>query len=569
MRWTVSVLVLLAAACDSAGSDPARSPVTGVDASFSRRFVDITEESGIRFRHVTGGYGDKLMPETLGSGAAFLDYDGDGNLDIFLVNSRSWPGHQKPGARLARCALYRGNGDGTLVDVTLETGAGISLHGMGCCVGDPDGDGDPDIYVTAVGDNVLLLNDGGVFQDATRAAGVAGGRWGEDNPEWSTAATFLDIDNDGDLDLFVTNYVEWTPETEIFTTLEGVHKAFTTPDRYVGLPCRLFLNRGDATFEDVSERAGLLGHKGKSLGIALWDLDGNGFTDIVVANDTQPNFLFFNRGGGVLEEQGLRAGIAYDDTGRARAGMGIDIADYGNDGVPGVAIGNFSLEPMSLYRWQARGVFISHAEEAGLALRTFRPLAFAIKFLDLDLDGRQDLVVVNGHIEPDIARVEPEQSHAQPLQLFKGVAAGRFVDVSASAGADFQRPIVGRGLAAGDIDGDGDLDLLITTNGGTPVLLRNDSGSPGVRNHYLRVRVVEADGNRDSLGAVVTVRAGGITQTRRVGGGSSYLSESERILTFGLGSATHVEELRTRWPGGEERVTPVTEVDIAVTVKKS
>ena len=443
---------------------------------------------------------------------------------------------------------------------------------MGCAAADYDADGDEDVYVTALGDNVLLRNDGGVFHDATVAAGVAGGRWrdrdGASHPEWSTAAVWADFDRDGDLDLFVANYVEWTPAGEIFTTLDGVHKAFTTPDRYPGLPCRFFRNRGDGVFDDATVEAGLERHAGKALGAALWDFDGDAHLDIAVANDTRPNFLFLGRERGGFEEAGLRLGIAYDESGRARAGMGIDACDYANDGVPGVAIGNFSAEPMSLYRWDAAGGFRSVAAQAGIAQATYQPLTFGVIFADLDLDGLLDLVVANGHIEPDISRTHPEMSHAQRLQLFRGRGGGAFDDVSAAAGNDVAVPRVARGLAAGDIDGDGDLDLLVTQNGGAPALLRNDPAPGAAPPRFLRLRLHGRGANRAAVGALARMTAGGVTQTRLVRTGSSYLSQSELTLTFGLGAATRVDRLSIRWPGGAESTHPIDEIDRTVDVRE-
>jgi hypothetical protein len=526
-------------------------------------FTEITREAGLEFRHVTGGFGEKRLPETLGSGAAFLDLDQDGNLDIFLVNSNWWPGHVPAGAATPACALYRGLGNGRFMDATAASGADISLYGMGCAVADYDGDGRDDVYVTGLDRNVLLRNTGGALRDVTAEAGAGGGSWtdraGRTHHEWSTAAAWADVELDGDLDFLVANYVEWTPETEIFTTLDGVHKAFTTPDRYPGLPCRLFLNDGSGRFQDATAAAGMASAKGKALGIALWDFDGNRLPDFVVANDTQPNFLFLNHGGR-FEEAGLAAGIAYDESGRARAGMGIDIQDHAKGGVR-VAIGNFSDEPMSLYRWAAGepARFDSEAGRAGVALATYASLTFGVLFADMNLDGVEDLVIANGHIEPDIARSHPTQSHAQSPQLFLGRGDGTFAERTAAAGADFAARRVGRGLAAGDVDGDGDLDLLLTTNGGPAALLRNDLARGA--HHHLRVRLHGKGKNTGALGAVVRLTAGGVTQTRMARTGSSYLSQSERTLTFGLGAATAVERLTVRWPSGEERSVPVPGVD--------
>jgi hypothetical protein len=520
---------------------------------WSVELVDITRKAGIDFRHENGAYGAKYLPETLGSGVAFLDYDSDGILDLYFVNGDHWPGHAPASAPRPRCELYRGRGDGSFEAVGERTGAAISLYGTGCSVADYDGDGDDDIYVTSLGDNVLLANEGGVFRDRTLAAGVAGGRWlardGMEHPEWSTGSAWADFDRDGDLDLFVINYVEWTVASDIFTTIDGTTKAFTTPERYVGLPARYYRNRGDGTFEDRSRDAGIASLRGKALGIAIWDFDANGFIDVVVANDTRPNFLFLGHEGGRFTELGLEFGIAYDDTGRARAGMGIDIAEYAHDGVPAVAIGNFSEEPLSLYRWRPGMGFLSAAKDAGLDRATFGPLTFGVLFADIDLDGYDDLLVINGHIEPDIATARQGEHYAQRPQLFRGRAGG-FEDVSERSGADFSRALVGRGLAIGDIDRDGDLDVVVTTCGGAPVLWRNDSsGTPPSRS--LRVDLRGRGANTRALGARISVRAGGTTRVRLARTGSSYLSQSESTSTFGLGVRDSADQIHVRWPHGE------------------
>lgn len=538
---------------------------------FDCTFVDISATSGIRFRHVTGGYGDKLLPETMGSGCALLDFDGDERLDVFFVNGAWWPGREPPGEPSPTCELYRGLGDGAFEDFTAAAGAGITLYGMGASVADYDGDGDDDLYVTGVERNVLLRNDGGRFTDATDAAGARGGTWtdreGREFPEWSTASGWADVDLDGDVDLILGNYVEWTVEGEIFTTIDGVTKAFTTPDRYNGLPPRLLLNRGDGTFEDATRRSGLGSHRGKALAMAFWDFDRDGLLDFAIANDTRPNFLFLNRGGTSFEEVGLSVGLAYDETGRARAGMGMDVADYMNSGAPGVVISNFSEEPLSLYRWSEDGSFSSEANRAGIAQPTYMNLAFGIRLADVDLDGFHDLIVANGHIEPDVARVFSNQSYRQSPQLFHGRAFGRFEDVSTRAGADFRVPRVARGLAVGDLDGDGDLDLVLTVREGSPVVYLNERGAREP-NHFLRVRLHGKGKNTRALGATVRLTVGSVTQTRVARTGSSYLSESEMPLTFGLGPSTKVDRLEVRWPSGGTTVIPVEGVDRTIVVRE-
>jgi enediyne biosynthesis protein E4 len=373
---------------------------------------------------------------------------------------------------------------------------------------------------------------------------------------------WVDFDVDGDLDLFVSHYVFWTTATEIFTTLDGMNKAFTTPEGYRGCAGRLFLNRGDGTFADATEGSGIDKAFGKSLGMAIWDFDADARPDLVIANDTQPNFFFHNEGGGKFREFGLEAGIAYDGTGRARAGMGIDVADWANDGVPAVAIGNFSQQPLTLYRWIPGGQFEDIAERARLVEPTFKPLTFGLLFMDYDLDGLQDLVLANGHIEPSIGDIFRDLTYEQRPMLLKNSGDG-FDDVSDIAGPGFAKKIVGRGLAMGDLDGDGDLDLLFTSCGGSPLLLRNDGPRPGSAEgpHYLRVRLRGKGKNTAAIGALVTLRAGGVTQVRMARTGSSYMSESEPAITFGLGALAKVEKLTVRWPLGKTEDIEVPGID--------
>ncbi len=512
-------------------------------------FSDFTAQAGIDFRHETGAFGDKWMPESMGSGCALFDYDGDGALDLLLVNGAHWPGREAAGpAPTPR--LYRNRGDGRFEDVTEQVGLSFSLYGMGCAAGDFDGDGDLDLYLTAVGDNRLLRNDGGRFVDVTARAGVAGGRWrsegGKEHPEWSTGAAWVDVDGDGWIDLFVCNYVRWSPETDLFTTIDGVNKSYATPQPYEGSTCRLYRNRGDGTFEEITKRAGIYNAQGKSLGVAVADFNGDGHPDLVVTNDTQPNFLYRSRGDGTFEEVGLASGIAYDEAGRARAGMGVDVASLDNDGKLAIAIGNFSREPVSFYRQSWEDFFIDEAGKRQIARSTLLRLTFGLLFLDYDLDGYLDLVLSNGHLEPEINRVQKEITYAQQAQLFWNDGEGRFYDVTDRSGAAFARQIVGRGLAYGDLDGDGDLDLVLTANGGSPLLMRNE----GPAGRAVRVQLRGAAPNRQALGAVATAVSGDLEQRAMVRTGSSYLSQSETTLTFGLGERTRIDRLSVRWPGG-------------------
>lgn len=538
----------------AARPDPQRPPA---------RFVDVTEESGLRFLHTNGMTPQKFLPETLGSGVGIFDFDDDGHLDVFLVNGRSWT----PDSGSPSSALFRGTGDGRFEDVSESVGLDFVRQGMGCSMGDADGDGDDDVFVTAVDGNVFLRNDGGrQLVDATREAGLTSRTWAAPDgrlvPEWSTASAWFDADNDGDLDLFVCNYCRWAPELEIFTSLDGVHKVFSTPDRYEGLPCRLFLNDGNGRFSEGPGRERLEECLGKGLGVALWDFDDNGLVDVVVANDTRPNFLFLNRGHGVFEEAGVTTGIAYDEHGRARAGMGIDVAWLQPVGAAVVTIGNFAGEPLSFYAWSVgdsgrRGGFEDVAKRWGLDDAALVPLTFGLMFADFDLDGWQDLVLANGHIEPDIDQFARGQTYGQPLLKFQGGANG-FVDVSNAAGDAPAVPRVGRGLARGDLDNDGDPDLVLTTNGGAAVVLRNES-RPGDGVRVGRVRLVGRRGNPHAIGARVILSWDGREQVRMVATGSSYSSQSETTLTFGLGRTGSAGLVTVHWPDGETTRTQVTQ----------
>ena len=465
--------------------------------------------------------------------------------------------------------LYRNDGGGRFTDVTGEAGLVRDLYGMGVAVGDYDNDGWQDLYLSNLGPNLLLRNDHGHFVDVTAAAGVAG------NPEdWSTGTAFLDVDNDGDLDLFVGNYVTWTREIdlEIDFRLAGLGRAYGGPEHHLGALNRLYRNDGDGRFTEVSQAAGIAVSEGadrrpagKALAVSVADIDANGWIDIVVANDTTRNFLYQNLGDGRFEEVSALEGIAYDREGRATSGMGIDVARFRNDADIGIAIGNFANEMSSLFvTLDGHGPFVDEAVLEGFGPDSRIALTFAVLFFDADLDGRLDLFQANGHLENEINRVHPSQTYAQPAQLFWNCGDAcpqrfRLLDTT----ADLQHPMVGRGAAYADIDGDGDLDLAIVQNGRRAVLLRNDQETG---HHWLRLKLVGTSANRDALGAEVTLRAGGVTQYQRVHPSRGYLSQVELPLTFGLGAATKVDELTVSWPGGQVQRVAVPAVDRVMTV---
>jgi len=500
---------------------------------------DVTSQAGIDFRHNSGAYGGKLLPETLGSGCAFLDYDSDGYPDILLVNSMDWPGHKRTRSTLK---LYKNNRDGTFSDVTRAAGLDVELYGMGVAVGDYNNDGFPDILITCVGQNRLFLNTGkGTFRDVTKSSGLG------NRMAFSTSALWFDYDRDGHLDLFVCNYVNWSPERDVFCSLDGKNKSYCTPEAYRGETCWLFHNRGDGTFEDVTAASGIFDTSSKSLGVAMLDFDQDGWPDLFVANDTQPNKLYRNLRNGKFKDAAVEAGLAFSADGKARAGMGVDVGDFENSGRPGIAITNFDNEMVGLYRSPSAGQFNDVSLAAGVGGPSKTTLGFGCGFADLDLDGRLDLVVANGHIDDTVRNIRGNVGYAQPPHLFLNLGNGKFQDVVNTNGGDFAAPRVGRGLAFADFDRDGDVDLLLTTNNGPAYLFRNDLHS---RNRALRLHLTGTKSNRDAIGAVVRIYHGGETQMRSVRGGSSYLSQSEWPLTFGVGKSDRVDRLAVEWPSG-------------------
>ncbi len=519
------------------------------------KFTDLTGGSGIKFTHFNGATGEKLLPETMGGGVAFLDFDNDGAQDLLFINSSGWPWQTTTRKADATMKLYRNDGHGKFTDVTAGSGLDVSFYGMGVAVGDYDNDGLPDVFITAVGGNHLFHNlGGGKFADVTAESGVAGS-------EWSTSAAFIDYDNDGRLDLFVCNYVQWSRELDLKAnfTFDGKTRAYGPPMNFEGSFPLLYHNDGRGKFSDVSAAAGVQVKNSatgrplaKSLGVAPVDLDNDGWIDLVVANDTVQNFVFRNQHDGTFKEIGARSGIAFDAYGLARGAMGIDSARFRNDSALGIAIGNFANEPNALYVSQnAALMFADEAVTEGVGPASRQLLKFGLFFFDYDLDGRPDVLTANGHIEENIAQYQKGQSYRQPAQLFwnRGAAKGTsFVPVTAEkCGGDIFKPIVGRGSAFADIDGDGDLDAVLTQINGPPLLLRNDQK---LGHHWLRLKLVGTKSNRDAIGAWVRVRAGGRTISQQVMPAKGYLSQSELPLTFGLGQSANVDSVEITWPGG-------------------
>jgi len=509
----------------------------------SIQFHDITQQAGIHFVHNNGAFGKKYLPETMGSGVAFMDYDNDGWPDIFLVNGMDWPGH---GQKHSTPKLYHNNHDGTFTDVTHKAGLDTEIFGMGVAVGDYDNDGFDDLFVTAYGQNRLFHNDGnGTFTDVTQKAGLQGPK------EFSTSAAWVDYDKDGHLDLVVANYVQWSLETDLYCTLDGQSKSYCTPESYKGTAVRLWHNRGNGTFEDVTQKAGLGDATSKTLGVAVLDYDNDGWPDLLFSNDTQPNKLYRNNGNGTFTEKAVVAGVAFSEDGVARAGMGVDAADYDHSGYPSVLITNFSNQMISLYHNEGKGLFVDEAPRSEIGRATLLTLGFGCFFFDYDLDGWPDVLIANGHIDADIQRVQANVKYAMPPHLFRNMGKGKFEEVTKSMGTAFAAPRVGRGAAYADINNDGRLDLLLSSNAGPVYLFRNEAQGAAAANRSLRIKLMGTKSNRDGIGAVVKLSAGGDPQTQMLRSGSSYLSASELVLTFGLLQRDKADAIEIRWPSGQ------------------
>ena len=532
-------------------------------------FRDITTAAGIDFIHTNGAYGDRLLPESIGSGTAFFDYDNDGDQDLLLVNSSWFPGHEQPTTPML--ALYQNDGSGQFTDVTREAGLAIDCYGMGVAVGDYDNDGWTDLYITTLNDNFLFKNGQGRFTDVTATSGTAGR-----SSDWSTTAAFFDYDNDGDLDLFVGNYVQWTREIdlEIDFRVTGLGRAIGAPNHFFGTTNRLYRNDGQGIFSDVSQAAGIVitdpvtqAQIGKALAVAPVDYDRDGWIDLFVANDTTRNFLYHNLGDGQFEEIGAMEGIAFDRNGKATGAMGIDAAYFRNDEDLGIGIGNFANEMSSLYVTAGgQPPFVDEAIMEGFGPASRLALTFGLFFFDYDLDGRLDLFQANGHLETEINIVQSSQTYAQAAQLFWNCGTAcrsRFVLVTGTG--DLYTPMVGRGAAYADIDNDGDLDMVVVQNGRRAVLFRNEQA---LGHHWLRVRLTGTHSNRNAIGAIVELSTAGVTQRRMVMPTRSYLSQSELPLTFGLADNSTVDALHITWPDGQQQLVPVPQVDRIMTINQ-
>jgi enediyne biosynthesis protein E4 len=532
IAWTGALAgaVILAGLAVTAPTSPANSV----------QFTDVTAQAGITFVHNAGKSAKKYLPETLGSGAAFFDADGDGWIDVLLVNGKDWT----PRGRHTTAALYRNNHDGTFTDVTRGSGLDVEMFGVGVAVADFDNDGRDDVYITALEGDRLFHNEGnGKFKDVTTASGIK-------NASFGTSAAWLDYDRDGKLDLFVANYVQWTQKGDLWCSLDGNVKSYCTPESYKGTSSKLFHNLGGGQFEDVTNKAGLGDPTSKSLGVTIIDFDNDGWPDIFVSNDTQPNKLYHNNKNGTFSEQGMSAGVAYGEDGVARGAMGVDWSDYDRTGRAHLLVGNFSNQMLGLYHNEGNGLFVDEAPRSSVGRESLLSLTFGVFFFDYDLDGYPDILTANGHIEEEIGRVQPKIKYQEPPLLFHNLGSKKFENVSNAVGADFTKPLVGRGAIYGDFDHDGDLDVLLTSNNGPAHLYRNDGGN---KNKWISIRTVGTRSNRDGIGASVAIASASGKQWNVVRSGSSYASESDRTLVFGLGQDPVVTSIEVRWPSGTKQ----------------
>ncbi|HZQ53879.1 MAG TPA: CRTAC1 family protein [Bryobacteraceae bacterium] len=526
MKFSISLLI---AGCFA---------LAGFTASTSGiRFADVTQKAGIHFLHHSGATGKKYLPETLGAGCAFVDLDGDGWPDILFINGKDFSNR---GQRTFP-ALYRNNRNGTFTDITKGSGLEIEMYGMGVAVADYDNDGLADIYITALEGDHLFHNEGhGHFRDVTPASGIH-------NANFGTSAAWFDYDRDGKADLFVANYVTWSPQKDLWCSLDGATKSYCTPESYKGTSCKLYHNLGGGKFEDVTQKAGFGDTTSKSLGVVVFDYNRDGWPDIFVSNDTQPSKLYKNNGNGTFTEEGMQAGVAYGEDGVARGAMGVDAADYDHSGKPHLLVGNFANQMLGLYHNEGNGFFVDEAPASTVGRASLLSLTFGVFFFDFDLDGYPDIFAANGHIEPDINRIQPKVQYREAPLLFRNEGNGHFENVSNNVGPDFERPILARGAGYADYDHDGDLDVLISTNNGPSLLYRNDGGN---RNNWICVRLNGTRSNRSGLGAVVHVESALGKQWRTVHSGSSYCSQSDLALTFGLAHDRVINSLSVDWPSG-------------------
>jgi enediyne biosynthesis protein E4 len=555
-RPAIGILVVLASVSAVLGTVTCRLAVAqaGTSASsslsISVTYTDVAKAAGLKFKQDSTASDQKYYLETMGTGVAWIDYDQDGLMDLFFVQSSATDAYQPP--HPLRCALYHNNGDGTFTDVTERAGVGGDGHyGQGVAVADYDNDGYPDLYVTGYGRAILYHNNGdGTFTDVTAKAGVA------DEGGWSTSAGWFDYDKDGWLDLVVTNYIEWTPKTNIWC---GEHRpgyrSYCHPGNYKGQKTKLYHNNHDGTFTDVSDASGVGKPESKGMGVVLADFNNDGWPDIAIANDSWPNFLFINKHDGTFEDVSLYSGVAASEDGRYEAGMGIDAADVDGDGWLDIYITHLDFELSRLYHNDQNGTFTDDTYRSGIAAQVKNVSGVSMKFVDYDNDGWPDILQLNGAMLDNIQLYHSEVSYKEPMLMLRNLGKGRFEIVSNSLGPDFVRPIAGRGVATADYDNDGDMDIVTNNRGDYPSLLRNDGGNA---NHWLTVLLIGTKSNRDGIGASLKLTSEGVMQVEQAQNGMGYMSASDPRIHFGLGKRTKINSLEVTWPSGQvDRLTSV------------
>jgi enediyne biosynthesis protein E4 len=503
-------------------------------------FREASVEAGVKFTHNSGRAGKKWLPETMGSGVVFFDADADGWPDLLLLNSKDW----SPRGRKSLSALYKNNRNGTFTNVTIGSGLDIETYAMGGAAADYDNDGREDLYITSLDGDKLLHNEGNFkFKDVTATAGIA-------NKAFGSSVAWLDYDKDGKADVFVGNYVKWDSKGDLFCSLDGATKSYCTPESYKGQSVKLYRNLGGGKFEDATAKAGVGDATSKTLGVAVFDYNSDGWPDIFSANDTQPNKLYRNNKNGTFTEEAVAAGIAFGEDGVARGAMGVDAADYDRSGRPHLLVGNFSNQMLGLYHNEGRGLFVDEAPRRTIGKASLLSLAFGVFFFDFDNDGWLDIFAANGHIDEEINRVQPKVSFRQSPLLFRNTGKGGFEDVSRSRGADLVKPIVARGAAYADYDRDGDLDIVINNNHGPASFFKNEGGS---KLGWIELKLEGVASNRSGLGAVVRVETSVAKQWQTVRSGSSYLSQSDLTLHFGLNQDATVKTIDVEWPSGKKQ----------------
>ena len=543
-RISYAVALLIVTACGESTAPDTRPTAPG-----AAHFTEVTNTAGLGgFAHTNGGFGEAWAPEIVGGGGGFLDYDGDQLLDIMLVAGGAFRDHMPAGPAIR---LYRNNGDDSFVETTTEAGlADLRAYAFGITAADYDNDGDQDVFVSTLYRDLLLRNDDNVFVEVGQQAGLGGVE------EWSSSALFFDADRDGWLDLYVGTYVDWSPEKDIYCGFNG-EKVYCTPELYDGIWGRYYRNNGDGTFQEHTEQAGFTSgieaHRDKTLGVATFDANGDAWPDLVIANDTERDMLFLNDGDGTFTEFGIRSGVAYDQHGKPRAGMGIDVGVVDGSGEPTIFVGNFTAETVGVYRHVGGGLYMDRAASSRIGQPSMMTLTFGLMLLDVDLDTDLDLYIANGHVQTHIARIVEGVTFRQRAQLFVNTGEGLFDEADPESGL-LSLPMVARGAAYGDYDRDGDLDILVVENNGPAHLWRNDLEG----RNYLRLRLEGRESNRDGLGASVVMTAGGKRQYRYVHTGSSFLAQSEIMPVFGLGEVETVDSLSVIWPAGTvDRLGPL------------